>query len=138
MSSKFKNKITVALAAGGVTVNAFCIILFYVVLLIILLWYGNYPAFEKVHTFFVILMGLSFIVCFFMMKPDLSAIAKGLIPGIPDIPGAYELVAAIAGTTCSAAVFIMRSTVVAEKGWVFFRKHSRLVFSRQWQFLFIS
>ena len=27
------------------------------------------------------------------------------------------LVAAIAGTTCSAAVFIMRSTVVAEKGW---------------------
>jgi manganese transport protein len=27
------------------------------------------------------------------------------------------LIAAIAGTTCSAAVFIMRSTVVAEKGW---------------------
>ncbi|GAJ18118.1 unnamed protein product, partial [marine sediment metagenome] len=24
---------------------------------------------------------------------------------------------AMAGTTCSAAVFIMRSTVVAEKGW---------------------
>jgi len=27
------------------------------------------------------------------------------------------LIAAMAGTTCSAAVFIMLSTVVAEKGW---------------------
>ncbi|BBD46282.1 Nramp family divalent metal transporter [Petrimonas sp. IBARAKI] len=107
----------IRLLTGGILVNTFWIILFYAVLLIILLWYGNYQAFEKVLTFFVILMGVSFIVVFFMMKPDLGAIAKGLVPGIPDIPGAYGLVAAIAGTTCSAAVFIMRSTVVAEKGW---------------------
>jgi len=107
----------IRLLTGGILVNTFWIILFYAVLLIILLWYGNYQAFEKVLTFFVILMGVSFIVVFFMMKPDLGAIAKGLAPGIPDIPGAYGLVAAIAGTTCSAAVFIMRSTVVAEKEW---------------------
>lgn len=107
----------IRLLTGGVTVNTFWIISFYAILLIILLWYGNYQAFEKVLTFFVILMGISFVVVFVMIKPDLSAIAKGLIPGIPDIPGAYGLVAAIAGTTCSAAVFIMRSTVVAEKGW---------------------
>jgi Mn2+/Fe2+ NRAMP family transporter len=44
-------------------------------------------------------------------------LAEGLVPSIPDTPGAFGLVAAIAGTTCSAAVFIMRSTVVAEKGW---------------------
>jgi Mn2+/Fe2+ NRAMP family transporter len=40
-----------------------------------------------------------------------------MVPGIPDTPGAFQLVAAMAGTTCSAAVFIVRSTVVAEKGW---------------------
>ena len=62
-------------------------------------------------------MGVSFIVVFFMLKPDYSTIFKGMIPSIPDKPGALGLVAAMAGTTCSAAVFIMRSTVVAEKGW---------------------
>ena len=71
----------------------------------------------EIMTVFVIFMGLSFIVVFFMVKPDFAGIAKGLIPGIPDTPGAFGLAAAIAGTTCSAAVFVMRSTVVAEKGW---------------------
>jgi len=47
----------------------------------------------------------------------MSTIIKGLVPQVPNQPGAFRLVAAMAGTTCSAAVFIMRSTVVAEKGW---------------------
>jgi len=85
--------------------------------IIILLWYGRYHAFEKVLTVLVILMGFSFIVVFFMVKPSFSALAEGIVPSIPDTPGALGLIAAIAGTTCSAAVFIMRSTVVAEKGW---------------------
>lgn len=93
------------------------IILFFAVALYFLLWFGRYKTFEKVLTFFVILMGLSFLVVFFLVKPDFTAIAAGLVPGIPKTPGAMGLVAAIAGTTCSAAVFIMRSTVVAEKGW---------------------
>jgi manganese transport protein len=87
------------------------------VALYFLLWFGQYKTFEKVLTVFVIFMGLSFVVVFFMVRPNFSVIAEGLIPGIPDTPGAMGLVAAIAGTTCSAAVFIMRSTVVAEKGW---------------------
>jgi len=98
-------------------VGRFRIILFLAVALYLLIWLGQYKTFEKVLTVFVILMGLSFIVVFFMVSPDFSAIAKGLVPGVPDTPGAFGLVAAIAGTTCSAAVFIMRSTVVAEKGW---------------------
>ncbi|MDD4424466.1 MAG: Nramp family divalent metal transporter [Mariniphaga sp.] len=93
------------------------IILVIAVALYLLIGFGQYKTFEKVLTVFVIGMGLSFIVVFFMVKPDFSAIAQGLVPGIPDTPGAFGLVAAIAGTTCSAAVFIMRSTVVAEKGW---------------------
>jgi manganese transport protein len=93
------------------------IILFFAICLYFLLWFGRYKTFEKVLTVFVILMGLSFLVVFFLVKPDFAAIAAGLVPGIPNTPGAMGLVAAIAGTTCSAAVFIMRSTVVAEKGW---------------------
>jgi manganese transport protein len=93
------------------------IILVLATLLYLLLWFGKYRTFEKVLTVFVIFMGLSFIIVFFLVEPDYTVIARGLIPGIPDTPGAMGLVAAIAGTTCSAAVFIMRSTVVAEKGW---------------------
>jgi Mn2+/Fe2+ NRAMP family transporter len=99
------------------TPDRFWITLLLVVAMYLLLWIGRYQQFEKVLTFFVILMGLCFIIVFFMVKPDFTAIASGLVPSIPDRPGAYMLVAAMAGTTCSAAVFIVRSTVVAEKGW---------------------
>ena len=82
-----------------------------------LLWFGQYKTFERILTIFVIFMGLSFIVVFFMLQPDFAVLLKGLVPEIPNSPGTFGLIAAIAGTTCSAAVFIMRSTVVAEKGW---------------------
>jgi Mn2+/Fe2+ NRAMP family transporter len=54
---------------------------------------------------------------FFLVKPSFSAVLQGLIPRIPDVPGFFGLIAAMAGTTCSAAVFVMRSIVVSEKGW---------------------
>lgn len=88
-----------------------------IILMYLILLYGRYAFFEKILTIFVILMGLCFLVVFFMIKPDLSQIVSGMIPAIPDKPGAFQLVAAMAGTTCSAAVFIIRSIVVAEKGW---------------------
>ena len=93
------------------------IILFFSTIIYILIFYGKYSHFEKALTFLVIIMGLSFIIVFFMVKPSLTSIAQGLLPSIPDVPGALGLIAAITGTTCSAAVFIVRSTVVAEKGW---------------------
>ncbi len=107
----------IRMATGGIVVDTFWIILIFSLLIYLLLWVGRYHTFEKVLTSFVIIMGLSFLVVFILVKPSLSAIARGMIPSIPDTPGAFGLVAAIAGTTCSAAVFIMRSTVVAEKGW---------------------
>ena len=100
-----------------VSVSTFWIILVLVTALYIILWYGRYQIFEKILTVFVILMGLCFIVVFFMVKPSLAVIVSGLVPSVPNEPGAFALVAAMAGTTCSAAVFIIRSTVVAEKGW---------------------
>ena len=102
---------------GGEGFSTFWITFILVIGLYLLLWYGKYLAFEKILTFFVILMGLCFVVVFFMVKPSISAIVSGLVPSVPNTPGAFGLVAAMAGTTCSAAVFVMRSTVVAEKGW---------------------
>lgn len=107
----------IRLAFDGLVVKTFWIILFFSITLYALLWFGRYQVFERVLTVLVILMGLSFLLVFFMVKPSFSALAEGIVPSIPDTPGAFGLIAAIAGTTCSAAVFIMRSTVVAEKGW---------------------
>jgi Mn2+/Fe2+ NRAMP family transporter len=103
--------------SGGQGLNTFWITAVLIVALFALLWLGYYKTFEKILTFFVILMALSFITVFIMVKPSISAILNGLVPSIPDSPGSFQLIAAIAGTTCSAAVFIVRSTVVAEKGW---------------------
>ncbi len=102
---------------GGTGFSTFWITAIIAIALYLLFWQGQYKYFEKILMFFVILMGLTFILVFFMVKPDMSELARGLIPSIPDTPGSLRLIAAIAGTTCSAAVFIMRSTVVAEKGW---------------------
>ena len=107
----------IKILTGGNTIQTVWIILAIVPFMYLLLWFGRYKQFEKVLTFFVILMGVSFIVVFFMLKPDYIEIVKGMSPKIPDTPGALGLIAAMVGTTCSAAVFIIRSTVVAEKGW---------------------
>jgi len=102
---------------GGPTVKNIWIIICCAIVMYALLLFGKYQTFEKVLTGFVIVTGLSFLMVMVMVKPSLTMIAKGLIPNIPNTPGSFGLVAAIAGTTCSAAVFIMRSTVIAEKGW---------------------
>ncbi|GBF18675.1 MULTISPECIES: Nramp family divalent metal transporter [Arenibacter] len=107
----------VRLALNGAIIQRGWIILFFVAILTFFLWFGRYKAFEKVLTVLVILMGLSFMVVFIMVRPDMMDILSGMVPSIPDTPGALGLIAAITGTTCSAAVFVMRSTVVAEKGW---------------------
>jgi len=102
---------------GGPGWNTLTITMVLVIGLYALLWIGKYQVFEKFLIILVILMGLSFIIVFFMVKPSFSSIAGGLVPSIPKTDGTLRLIAAITGTTCSAAVFIMRSTVVAEKGW---------------------
>ena len=107
----------IRLAFDGLEVNTFWIILFFSTILCALLWFGRYQTFEKLLTVLVIFMGLSFVLVFIMVKPSISTIVEGMVPTIPNSPGSLGLIAAITGTTCSAAVFIMRSTVVAEKGW---------------------
>lgn len=130
----------IKIITGGITVSTFWIILFIVALMYFLLWFGRYKQFEKVLTVFVILMGLSFIIVFFMLKPDFMEIIRGVVPTIPDKPGALGLIAAMAGTTCSAAVFIMRSVVVAEKGWAIndLKSEKRDSFVSAFMMLFLS
>ena len=107
----------IKLGFGVDAFNPWIITSILVVVLYYLLWNGHYKRFEKILTFFVILMGLCFVLVFFLVSPDYIMIVKGMIPHIPDEPGSFQLIAAMAGTTCSAAVFVVRSTVVAEKGW---------------------
>jgi Mn2+/Fe2+ NRAMP family transporter len=109
---------------GGSGWNTLTITVVLVLALYALLWFGKYQVFEKFLISLVILMGLCFIVVFFLLKPSFASLAGGLVPSIPKSDGTLRLIAAITGTTCSAAVFIMRSTVVAEKGWSI--KHLRL------------
>ena len=97
---------------GGEGWNTLLITVVLVTGLYALLWFGKYQIFEKFLIILVILMGLCFIFVFFMVKPSFSSIAGGLVPSIPKTDGTLRLIAAITGTTCSAAVFIMRSTVV--------------------------
>lgn len=102
---------------GGAGFSALWITAVLIASLYGLLWYGRYRLFEQVLTVFVILMALSFVFVFFLVRPNVGVILRGLVPQIPTGPGALGLIAAMAGTTVSAAVFVIRSTVVAEKGW---------------------
>lgn len=102
---------------GGTGLDTFWLTVLLVIGLFYLFWTGDYRRFEKVLTVFVIFMALCFILVFFLVKPNFGVIVSGLVPSIPNVPGAMGLVAAMAGTTVSAAVFIIRSTVVAEKEW---------------------
>lgn len=88
--------------------------------------FGNYKVFEKVLIFFVVLMVVTFAIVLVMTGLDAGAILSGFVPSIPDQKGTFMVMAAMAGTTISAAVFVVRSTVVAEKGWdISHLKHER-------------
>jgi len=105
------------LMGSSTVINTVTITVVLIIALFTLLYNGKYALFEKMLTVIVLFMGLSFMVVFFMVKPDLGEIAKGMIPAIPDKPESLGLIAAMVGTTCSAAVFVVRSIVVSEKGW---------------------
>ncbi len=81
------------------------------------LWHGNYSFFEKILLIFVSFMGLSFFLSLFIILPDPSEIAKGMIPSIPQVEGGKMLVAAFVGTTMASATFLSRPLFIQGKGW---------------------
>ena len=82
-----------------------------------LLLKGSYTLFENVLILFVSLMGLSFLLSFFVVLPDPSAVAAGMIPSIPQVEGGRMLVAAFVGTTMAAATFLSRPLFIQGKNW---------------------
>jgi manganese transport protein len=81
------------------------------------LWVGKYSFFEKLLVVFVTLMGISFLISMFVVLPDPVAIASGLKPSIPEVPGGKLLVAAFVGTTMAAPTFVVRPLLMKGKGW---------------------
>lgn len=97
----------------GVLVIAITIIsIMYTVLL-----KGSYNLFEKILIIFVSLMGLSFLLSFFVVLPPPKAVLEGMIPSIPQVEGGRMLVAAFVGTTMAAATFLSRPLFIQGKKW---------------------
>jgi len=63
------------------------------------LLYGKYKALERILIGLVILMSLAFAASFILVKPDLGALAAGLIPRIPAVDDGLFKTIAIIGTT---------------------------------------
>jgi manganese transport protein len=124
----------------NVHVSSFLITSVIAVSLLLLLWFGNYLVFEKILTGLVIIMILCFVGAFVMLKPNMGEIVRGLVPAIPHEAGTLGLIAAMAGTTCSAAVFVIRSIVVSEKGWTVehLKNEKRDAFVSSFLMLFLS
>ncbi len=80
-------------------------------------WFGSYSLFEKILVVFVTILGLSFFITAVIVLPAPTEIIAGFVPSIPDVDGAYIMVAAFVGTTMAAPVFIVRPILVKTKGW---------------------
>lgn len=68
---------------------------------------------EKFLIFLVFLMSLSFLVTLILVKPDLSAVLRGMVPTFPD--KSLYLVLALVGTTVVPYNLFLHSSVVKEK-----------------------
>ena len=81
-----------------------------------MLMIGRYSFFEKVLAFFVMLMGITFIVSMFVVWPSPEILKQAVFPSIPDEPGALLMIAAFVGTTMAAPTFVTRPLLLKEKG----------------------
>jgi manganese transport protein len=80
----------------------------------ILLWIGGYKFIEKILIFLVLVMAVSFITTFFIVKPDLVSFFKGLF--IPKIPsGSLMLIIALIGTTVIPYNLFLHASAVKDK-----------------------
>lgn len=97
---------------GILTIAVIIVAIMYTILL-----KGSYSIFEKILIIFVSLMGLSFLVSFFVVLPPLDEVVLGMVPSIPQVEGGKMLVAAFVGTTMAAATFLSRPLFIQGKKW---------------------
>ncbi|MBT6766823.1 MAG: Nramp family divalent metal transporter, partial [Prolixibacteraceae bacterium] len=96
------------------------IALFFVTIVYLLFLDGRTKVFQKILTFVVAIMAISFLINFFIMPPPVEEIAKGLIPKVPETGSedkAFLVIASIVGTTVFSGLFILRGTLVKEANW---------------------
>ncbi len=89
--------------------------LFWSTLIYLLIFFGKYSLFEKTLTLLVAILAISFIFDLIAVRPAPALLVSGLVPSIP--PGGAVVVAAMVGTTLAGSIIVMRSFVVADKGW---------------------
>ena len=98
----------------------YAIALFFVTIVYLLFLDGRTKVFQKVLTFVVTIMAISFLINFFIMPPPIEEIARGLVPKVPDTGAedkAFLVIASIVGTTVFSGLFILRGTLVKEANW---------------------
>lgn len=79
-----------------------------------LLWYGNSKLLERVFTFLVLLMSLSFLLTAVLTRPDLPALLRGLFLPRAD-SGNLLTVVALIGTTVVPYNLFLYTSLVSEK-----------------------
>ena len=95
---------------------------FFISVVYYIFWNGETQFFERALAVMVAIMGICFLINFFILTPPLTDIIAGLIPGLPDVPedegkSPYIIIASMVGTTVSSALFIVRTTLIKEAGW---------------------
>lgn len=81
-------------------------------------WNGRHKFFELLLGVFVTAMGVSLVLSMFMVIPEPMEVIRGLVPALPADSDAALLMAGMVGTTMGAILFVVRSILVQEKGWV--------------------
>ncbi len=81
-----------------------------------MLMVGRYAFFEKVLTFFVSLMAVTFVVSVFVTWPDAVTLKRAAMPMVPTDGASLLMLAAFVGTTMAAPTFVTRPLILREKG----------------------
>ncbi len=86
-------------------------------LLYIIFLNGHYQMFERLLAVFVTIMGICFLMTFFLVIPDIQQLKLGLLPSLPSGTNKMLVMAGMVGTTMGSILYVVRSILVQEKGW---------------------
>jgi manganese transport protein len=82
-----------------------------------LLVQGGYTLLERVSKWLVALVVCCFMITAITLRPDLGAMAAGLVPSFPDKGEAALMMAAIMGGAVHITIIAMHSYTVNQRGW---------------------
>ena len=81
-----------------------------------LMMVGRYSFFERLLTFFVALMVVTFVFSVFATWPEASVVKRAAAPVLPNDAASLLMLAAFVGTTMAAPTFVTRPLIIREKG----------------------